>query len=82
MFIRRELGGTGTGCLFQFTYCVYYTLLCVHSSFAIMLNRKRCIATINALWLFLAVPEVGLQCLIVVFPDHTLLLFDPIVGTS
>ena len=23
MFIRRELGGTGTGCLFQFTYCVY-----------------------------------------------------------
>ena len=23
MLIRRELGGTGTGCLFQFTYCVY-----------------------------------------------------------
>ena len=22
IFIRRELGGTGTGCLFQFTYCV------------------------------------------------------------
>ena len=22
MFILRELGGTGTGCLFQFTYCV------------------------------------------------------------
>ena len=21
MFIRCELGGTGTGCLFQFTYC-------------------------------------------------------------
>ena len=21
MFIRRELGGTGTGCLYQFTYC-------------------------------------------------------------
>ena len=21
MFIRRELGETGTGCLFQFTYC-------------------------------------------------------------
>ena len=21
MFIRRELGGTGTGCLFQYTYC-------------------------------------------------------------
>ena len=25
MFIRRELGGTGTGCLFQFTYCVIAT---------------------------------------------------------
>ena len=24
MFIRRELGGTGTGCLFQFTYCDNY----------------------------------------------------------
>ena len=23
MFIRRELGGTGTGCLFQFTFCDY-----------------------------------------------------------
>ena len=23
MFIWRELGGTGTGCLFQFTYCEY-----------------------------------------------------------
>ena len=30
MFIRRELGGTRTGCLFQFTYCdtVYqYTVI-------------------------------------------------------
>ena len=24
MFIRQELGGTGTGCLFQFTYCDIY----------------------------------------------------------
>ena len=23
VFIRREQGGTGTGCLFQFTYCGY-----------------------------------------------------------
>ena len=23
IFIRRELGGTGTECLFQFTYCVH-----------------------------------------------------------
>ena len=44
-----------------------YVLLCVHSSFAIVLKRKRklvallllsyrCIVTINALWLFLTVP--------------------------
>ena len=60
----------------------YYALLCVHSSFAIILKRKRnlvallllsyrCIVTINVLWLFLTVPRVGLQYVIVVFPDHT-----------
>ena len=59
-----------------------YALLCVHSSFANILKRKRklvallllsyrCIVTINVLWLFLTVPRVGLQCVIVVFPDHT-----------
>ena len=59
-----------------------YALLCVHSSFAIILKRKRklvaliklsyrCIVTINVLRLFLTVPWVGLQCVIVVFPDHT-----------
>ena len=47
--------------------CLCYALLCVHSSFAIILkgNRKlvallllsyRCIVTINVLWLFLTVP--------------------------
>ena len=59
---------------------MYY--FCVHSSFAIILKRKRkrvallllsyiCIVTINVMWLFLTVPWVGLQCVIVVFPDHT-----------
>ena len=59
------------------------TLLCVHSSFAIILKRKRelialllfsygCLVTVYVLWLFLNVPWVGLQCVIVVFPDHTL----------
>ena len=54
-----------------------YALLCVHSSFAIILERKRklvaslllsyrCSVTINVLWLFLAVSWVGLQCVIVV----------------
>ena len=31
--------------------------------------------TVIVLCLFLTVPWVGLQCMIVVFPDHTLLLF-------
>ena len=59
-----------------------YALVCVHSSFAIILKSKRklvvllllsyrCIATINVLWLFFALRWVGLQCVIVVFPDHT-----------
>ena len=50
-----------------------YALLCVHSSFEIILKRKRkliallllsyrCIVTINVLLLFLTVPWVGLQC--------------------
>ena len=58
-----------------------YALRCVHSSFAIILKRKRklvallllsyrCIVTINDLWLFLTVPWAGLQYVIVVFPDH------------
>ena len=52
------------GVLFLSLFC--YTLLCVQSSFAIILKRKRklvdvlvlsymCIVTINVLWLFLAV---------------------------
>ena len=74
------------GVLRLYLFC--YALLCVHSSFAIILKRKtkqvallllsyRCIVTIIVLWLFLMVPWVGLQCVIVVFPDHTHLLLDP-----
>ena len=55
--------------------------------FAIIFTRKReliallllsfgCLVTV--LWLFLTVPRVGLQCLIVVFPDHTHLLLKGI----
>ena len=61
-------------------------LLCVHSSFAIILNRKRklvdllllsykCIVTIDVMWLFFTVPLGGLRCVIVTFPDYTHLLF-------
>ena len=63
-----------------------YALLCVHSSFVIILKRKRklvagvllpyrCIVTISVLWLFLTVLWDGLQYVIVLFPDHAHLLF-------
>ena len=32
--------------------------------------------TVNGLWLFLTVSWVCLQCVILVFPDHTHLLFS------
>ena len=70
--------------LFLSLFC--YALLCVHFSFAIILKKRRkrvalllfsyrYIVTINVLWLFLTVPWVGLPYVIVVFPDHTHLLF-------
>ena len=55
-------------------------LLYVHSSFAIILMGKRELLALLSLsswclmmvvWLFLAVPWVCLQFVIVVFPDHT-----------
>ena len=59
-------------------------LLYVHSSFAIILVETRELIALLSLsswclvivvWLFLAVPWVCLQFVIVVFPDHTDLLF-------
>ena len=38
--------------------------------------------TVSVLWLFLMVPWVGLQCVIVVFPDHTHLLLDRAVDSD
>ena len=57
---------------------VLYALLCVLSS-----KRKRelvaflyeCLGTVYILKLFLTVYRVGLQCGIVVFPDHTYFFF-------
>ena len=60
------------------------TLLYVHSSFAIILMGKRELVVFLSLsswclmmvvWLFLAVPWVCLRFVIVVFPDHSHLLF-------
>ena len=65
-----------------------YALLCDHSGFAIILKRKRklvalllvsfcrSIVTRNVLLLFLVVPWVGLQCLIVVFLEKYSLTFS------
>ena len=72
------------GILFSSLFC--YTLLCVHSSLVLILKRKRtlvallllchrCIA-INVMWVFLTIPCVNMQCVIVVSPDHTHLFFD------
>ena len=65
-----------------FMFCC--TLLYVHSSFAIILMGKRelvallsfsSLSIVIVVWLFLVVPWVCLQFMIVVFSDHTLLLF-------
>ena len=67
------------------------TLLYVHSSIAIILMVKRelvallnlsswCLVMVE--WLFLAVPWGCLQFVIVVFPDHALLLFLSTVSDS
>ena len=61
-----------------------YTLFYVPSSFAIILMGKRELVALLSLsslclvigvWLFLAVSWMCLQFVIVVFPDHTHLLF-------
>ena len=60
------------------------TLLCNHSSIAIIMMGKRELVALLSLssWclvmverLFLVVPQVCLRFVIVVFPDHTHLLF-------
>ena len=65
-----------------FMFCCTY--IYVNTSFAIILTGKRkqvallslsswCL--VNVVWLFLAVRWISLQFVIVVFPDHTHLLF-------
>ena len=62
-------------------------LFCVLSSFTSISMGKRelvnllclfslCLVIVVVQWLFLTVPWVGLQCVIMVFPDHTRLLFN------
>ena len=67
---------------YMFVFC---TNIYVLSSFAIILTGKRELVALLSLsswclvivvWLFLAVSWVCLQFVIVVFPDHTHLLFQ------
>ena len=64
-----------------------YALLCALSSFAIILKRESeliyllllsygCFVYVNVMWIFFTEPWVGLQCVIVVHPDHTHLLIE------
>ena len=34
-------------------------------------NVFLCLVNVSVLWLFLTLPWIGLQCVIVLFPDHT-----------
>ena len=38
---------------------------------AFLLLSSLCLVTVSVLWLILTVPLVGLQCVIVLFPDYT-----------
>ena len=63
---------------------LWFYIRYVHSSFAIILMGKRELVALLSLpslclvivvWLFLTVPLVCVQFVILVFPDHTHLLF-------
>ena len=77
-----------THLLFLSLFC--YALLCVYFSFTIILKRKRKLVALLLLsyrcivipWLFLTVPLACLQYVIMVFPDHTHLLFEHAQKTS
>ena len=72
-------------------YMFCCALLYVHSNFAIILMGKRELVALLCLsscclmivvWLFLTMRQVCLQFVIVVFPDHTQLLFLLPIGLS
>ena len=52
----------------------YLNLMRKRELVALLLLPFGCLVTVNVLWLFLMVLWVGLQFVIVVFPDHTHLL--------
>ena len=69
MYFPLFVGGL---CLYLFMH--YFVSILVKSGCIAILSYN-CIATVNVLWFFLTVPWVDLQCVIVVFLDHTNLFF-------
>ena len=63
-----------------FIYIHYYLEEEERELVALLLLSNGCLVTINVLWL-LTVPWVGMYCVIVVFPDHTHLLFVYTIAT-
>ena len=73
-------------CLCEWCYVFVFVLVCItlcpfscsnhleEEDYVFIVSPMSC--HLYVLWLFLAVPWVGLQCVIVVFPDHTRLLLD------
>ena len=65
-------------------YCVSFLVLQSYRRgreragyFALLLLSYGCLVTVKVLWFFLMVPCVGLQCVIVVFPDYAhFILFE------
>ena len=79
MFLPLFSGGSVFGPCFVMHFLVSFLV------FAIILTRKRAAGCftllpssslyVRVLWLFLKVPWVGLQCVVMVFSDHTHLTF-------
>ena len=63
-------------------YVLLYVTICPFSFAIILMGKRQPVALLSlsswclmvAVWLFLAVPWISLQFVIVVFPDHTHLL--------
>ena len=54
----------------QYLVLILVLILRKRKLVTLLLLSYKCIVTVNVLWLFLTMPWVGLQCVIVEFPDH------------
>ena len=68
-------------CLIFFLYIDLYVLGGTATGGLVLLSFG-CLVTVGVLWLILAVPWVGLQCMSVLFPDPTQSLFGDNTSTN